>query len=57
MSNIKNVLFELMEQDHEIAMRRKEMLAEEEEFVTVEEAKYQRSAESAGEEALNLWGK
>jgi hypothetical protein len=57
MSNIKNVLFELMEQDHEIAMRRKEMLAEEEEFVTVEEAKHQRSAESAGDEALDTLGR
>jgi hypothetical protein len=57
MSGIKNELFALMEQDHEIAMRRKEMFAEEEEFVTVEEAKFERSAERAGDEAINLWGK
>ena len=55
MSGIKTLLFALMEQDHQRALQRKGQFAEEEEELTLEEAKHQRSAERAGEEAINLW--
>lgn len=55
MSGIKDMLFALMEQDHQRAIQQNDVSLEEEEFVSVEDAKHQRSAERAGDEALNLW--
>jgi hypothetical protein len=49
MSGIKEILFELMEQDHERAVQ----LRAGEEELTFEEAKHQRSAERAGQEAYD----